>query len=200
MVLSPWYRLALSIVLLGVMLMGWLPRLDKLYYHSMGKRELIDMGDATAFSEKSSSVKPNSFVEISGILGPQAATLRGLRVGSFRYGRYQIRHLLGSKIYIEYPEEKYHPLFNPYTRVTVKGRLSSFGPDSELGKVRDFFASHYHKPIDPQAMLVVVDEEPRTEFIYVVLFVFSMAILLVSFYFSIRGLIQRKKAEQREQD
>lgn len=186
---SPWYRLALSIVLLAVMIFAWIPRIDELSYHTWGSKELIDIGDATSFATKADSIKPNSYVSVSGILGNKAATLRGLRAGSLRFGRYQVRHLLGSRLYIEYPEEKYHPTFNPFTRVTVKGRLSSFGPHSEMEKVRVFFKDHYNVKIDDNAMLIVVDEEPRTQYRYMVLFLISLALLLTSFYYSLRGFL-----------
>lgn len=190
---SPWYRLALSIVLLAVMIFAWFPRLDELAYHTWGSKELIDLGDATSFAAKADTINPNSYVSVSGILGNKAATLRGLRAGSLRFGRFQVRHLLGSRLYIEYPEEKYHPIFNPFTRVTVKGRLTSFGPNSEMEKVRVFFKEHYNMQIDDKAMLVVIDEEPKTEYRYLVLFLLSIAILLVSFYFSIRGFLGNKE-------
>jgi len=184
---SPWLRLALSLVLLGVMYFAWKPRIEELYYHTLASKELIDLGDATTFADKRNDIKENSYVSVSGILGNKAATLRGLRAGSLRFGRFQVRHLLGSKLYIEYPEEKYHPIFNPFTRVSVKGRLTSFGPESEMAKVRDFFKDYYHTPVDKDAMLIVVDEVPRTEYIYLVLFLISLAILVASFYFSFRG-------------
>src|SRR5690606_4004391 len=132
-------------------------------------------------------VPANSFVSVSGILGNKAATLKGLRSGSFRFGRYQVRHLLGSKLYIEYNEASYHHLFRPFMRVNVQGRLVSFGPDSELVKVRQFFKDYYNMTIDDQAMLIVVDEKPRSELVYSIFAVISLIIIALSFYFSIRG-------------
>lgn len=189
--MSPWYRLALSIVLLGVMIFAWQTRFDELIYHSVARNKLIEIGDATNFNEIKETIKPNSYVQLSGILGNKAASISGLRAGSLSFGRFQIRHLLGSNLYIEYPEGKYHPIFNPFTRVTVRGRLTSFGPDSEMNKVREFFKKHYHKAIDDSAMLVVVDEEPQSQARYAVLFLISLAILALSFYFSLRGLLRK---------
>lgn len=191
--------MALSIVLLVFMILAWHSRWDELCYHTWpSSKELIDLGDATSFAAIADTVPLNSFVSVSGVLSNKAATLRGLRAGSLRFGRFQVRHLLGSTLYIEYPEEKYHPIFNPFTRVNVKGRLTSFGPDSELSKVRDFFKDQYHRPLDDKAMLIVVDEEPNTQYIYAVLFLLSIAILVTSFYFSIRGFMHRNRGASKD--
>ncbi len=182
---SPYYRLFLSLVMLSVIGWLWSNRLDELAYHTWSKAELVELGDAKNFSEQ--QVPANAYVSVSGVLGNKAATLKGLRAGSFRVGRYQVRHLLGSKLYIEYPEEKYHKNFSPFTRVHVKGRLVSFGSDSELDKVRAFFKDYYNTPVDDKAMLIVVDEEPRSEFIYVLIALISILLVLLSFYFSLRA-------------
>lgn len=185
---SPWYRLALSILLLGMVLWLWSTRFDELAYHTWQSHELIDLGDATAFSEQQDNIPPNSYVRVSGILGNKAATLKGLRAGSLRFGPYQIRHLLGSKLYIEYDEEKYHKNWSPFTRVEVSGRLVSLGPNSELTKVRDFFARYYNRPIADNAMLIVVDETPKSQWRYPLLFGISLIIVLTSFYFAVLGI------------
>ncbi len=187
---SPWYRLVLSILLTAAVSWLWHNRLDELAYHTWEGHELIELGDAKFFQEKQASIPLNSFVSVSGVLGNKAATLKGLRAGSFRFGRFQVRHLLGSKLYIEYDESKYHALFRPFSEIRVKGRLVSFGPDSELVKVRDFFKEYYNAPVDDNAMLIVVDEEPRSEKIYSVLALLSLAIIISSFYFSLRGFFR----------
>ncbi|HXW60127.1 MAG TPA: hypothetical protein VEK06_01180 [Myxococcota bacterium] len=191
--LSPWYRLALSVLLLAAMVWLWSGRFSELRYHTWQNEELVDIGDARQFEEKRQQILPNSYVSVSGILGNKAASLSGLRAGSFRFGRYQIRHLLGSKLYVEYNEAKYHEKFSPFTRIDVKGRLVSFGPNSEMSKVRDFFEKYYHQPIDDSAMLIVVDETPRSEMIYALVFIVSIIIILYSFYSSIKGLTKAKK-------
>lgn len=183
---SRWYRCALSLLLVIVMALFWSTRIDELFYHTVGKTELIDLGDATLYSQTMPDAPANSFVSISGILGNKAATLRGLRAGSFRYGRYQVRHLLGSKIYIEYKESQYHSSFNPFTRVSVQGRLVPFGPDSELSKVRAFFKEYYNLQIDDKAMLIVVDEKPRNEIIYSILFLLSLLLTGLSIFSTYR--------------
>jgi hypothetical protein len=187
-----WYRLSLSLLLLIAVIWLWESRFNELVYHAWSSAELIDIGDALSFDKVQDEIPKNSYVEVTGILGNKAATLNGLRAGSFRFGRYQVRHLLGSKLYIEYDESKYHSKFSPFTRVAVKGRLTSFGPNSELKKVRTFFKDYYHQAIDDKAMLIVVDEQPRSEFIYGFLFFISIVILVTSFYFSLRMFWKRE--------
>ncbi len=184
---SPWYRLALSILLCLTIFWLWYSRFDELAYHTWAQSELIELGDATSFGELREQIPANSYVSVSGILGNKAATLKGLRSGSFRFGRYQVRHLLGSKLYIEYNEESYHELFRPFMRVSVKGRLISFGPDSELVKVRQFLKEYYNVTVDDKAMLIVVDEKPRSELIYAIFGAVSIIIVALSLYFSVRG-------------
>lgn len=184
---SPWYRLALSILLTAAVIWLWHSRLDELAYHTVEDPDLIELGDAKFFHEKQASIPRNSYVSVSGVLGNKAATLKGLRAGSFRFGRYQVRHLLGSKLYIEYDEEKYQSTFSPFSTVAVKGRLVSFGPDSALVQVRQFFKDYYNITVDDKAMLIVVDEEPRSEIIYLILALLSVVIIITSFYFSLRG-------------
>lgn len=195
---SRWYRLALSALLLVVIGWLWSTRLDELVYHTIHKSELIDLGDATAFSEKQDEIPVNSYVSVSGILGNKAATLSGLRAGAFRFGRYQVRHLLGSKLYVEFDEAKYRGRFNPFTRITVKGRLVPFGVGAELEKVRVFFKEYYNQPVDEKAMLVVVDESPRSEFVYIILFVLSLVMLALSIYSSVKWLKQPSNEDHQE--
>jgi hypothetical protein len=184
------YRIALSIVLLCVVCGFWYTRFDELAYSMWQNPNVIELGDATSFLEH--SIKPNSYVKITGILGNQAATLKGLRTGSLRYGTFQVRHLLGSKLYIEYDQERYHQSFNPFTRVEISGRLVSFGPGSDLEKVRDFFARHYKRPIADNAMLVVVDEKPRSQWRYLLCFCLSIMLVTLSFYLAIMSLKNKK--------
>jgi hypothetical protein len=189
-----WYRLALSILLFFAVWWFWSSRFDELSYHTIAKSELVDMGDASTYASREKSIPFNSYVSVTGILGNKAATLRGLRAGSLRFGRYQVRHLLGSKIYIEYHEGTYHKKFQPFTRVDVQGRLVSFGPGSELQKVRDFFEKYHNVKIDNNAMLVVIDEKPRSEILYSLIFLITMIVLVISFYFSLRDILAKSKS------
>ncbi|MCA9508347.1 MAG: hypothetical protein KC505_08005 [Myxococcales bacterium] len=184
---SPWYRLSLSAVLFISVFWLWYSRFDELAYHTWEKSELIDIGDALNFSEQRAKIPPNSYVSVSGVLGNKAASLKGLRSGSFRFGHYQVRHLLGSKLYIEYPESVYGRTYRPFMKVQLKGRLVSFGPDSELIKVRQFFKDYYNVKVDDSAMLIVVDEEPRSELIYLIFALLSVCVIILSFYFSLRS-------------
>ncbi len=193
-----WYRLALSVLLLVVVVWLWSTRFDELVYHTIGTSDLIELGDATQFSVKQDQIAPNSYVSATGILGNKAATLSGLRAGSFRIGRYQVRHLLGSKLYVEFNEEKYRSRFNPYTRITVQGRLVPFGPGSELEKVRVFFKDYYNQPVDDNAMLIVVDEAPRSELVYAAMFFVSIFALTVSAVSSVRMLRRTRKDDDDE--
>lgn len=181
-----WYRLSLTLLLLIAIGWLWHNRFDELAYHTWSQSPLIELGDAVSFEKIREQIPTNSYVSVSGILGNKAASLSGLRAGSFRFGRYQVRHLLGSKLYIEYDEAKYHSRFSPFTRITIKGRLTPFGPGSELNKVRVFFKDYYNQVVDDKAMLIVVDEEPRSQFIYPLILAISIIIVLLSLYFSLR--------------
>lgn len=189
--MNRWYRLLLSLLLLGSIVWLWVGRYDELAYHTMGNKELIDLGDAVSF-DKNNNPPFNRYVSVTGVLGNKAATLSGLRAGAFRFGRYQVRHLLGSKIYVEYNEAQYHNLFSPFTRITVKGRLTPFGRGSELEKVRRFFKSYYNQEVDDHAVLIVVDEEPKSQPVYAILFLLSLAVLILSFYSTFKAFKRAK--------
>jgi|SRR5579871_46068 len=191
MLSSRWYRFLLSILLLLAMIWLWSSRVKELAYHTWQSPEIIDIGDARNFEDKRLSLPSNSYVSVSGTLGNKAATISGLRAGAFRFGRYQIRQLLGSKLYVEYNEQKYHSKFNPFTHISVTGRLIPFGTGAELAKVRDFFQQYYHQPVDERAMIVVVDEKPQSEIIYPVLFIASILLIVLSFCFSARAFWSR---------
>ena len=77
--------------------------------------------------------------------------------------------------------------FSPFKRITITGRLSAFGPGSELEKVRQFFKSYHHSVVNDRAMLITVDEVPKKEWKYPVFFTISILLVILSFYFSIRG-------------
>lgn len=188
---SEWMRLLLSVWLLVAFIWLWATRFDELAYHTWSKAQLVDIGDVVSFDR--TSVPEQSFVSVTGVLGNKAATLRGLRAGSFRFGRYQVRHLLGSKIYIEYDEAKYHAQFNPFKRITVQGRLIPFGAGSELEKVRTFFKDYYGHKVDDNAMLVVVDETPRSQYIYVIAFLISAGLIIFSFIATIRMFLRARR-------
>lgn len=187
-----WYRLALSCFLLIAVISLWVTRFDELIYHTLASESLIDLGDAIGFDNIKNKDKLNQYVKLTGILGNKAATISGLRAGSFRIGRYQVRHLLGSKLYVEYEEAKYHKYFNPFTQITVTGRLLDFGPNSELKKVRDFFKQYHGQIIDNNAMIIVVDEKPRSEIIYIVFFITSWLLIIISFWSSIKLFRQQE--------
>lgn len=193
-----WYRVALSGLLVVVIVWLWWTRVDELVYHTVGRGNLVELGDATSFSEQQGKIPENSYVSVTGILGNKAATLSGLRAGSFRMGRYQVRHLLGSKLYVEFDEAQYRSQFSPFTRITVSGRLTSFGPGSELEKVRKFFKDYYNQTVDDKAMLIVVDERPRSEPIYAIMFIVSLLVIVVSVYSSVR--MWRNRAQDNVQD
>lgn len=177
-------RLAVTLIMIATVSFFWYTRLDELYYHTFASSELIDLGNAVDFASKENSIKANTYVSVTGVLGNKAATLRGLRAGSLRYGRYQVRNLIGSKLFLEFDESKYLPSFNQFTRVAVQGRLVSFGPNSELESVRDFYKEYYKSPVDEKAMIIIVDETPKTEFRYAVLFIITLLLFGISLYFS----------------
>lgn len=193
-----WYRPVLTMVMIGAVVWFWSTRFDELRYHTLGRDQVTAIGDAQAYEGMKDQIPVNSLVSVTGILGNNAATLSGLRTGSLRYGRFQVRHLLGSKLYIEYDEAKYHSSFSPFNRVSVTGRLTSFGTDSEIGKVRDFFNNRYRSPVADDAMLVVVDELPKTQFRYIIAFLISALLVAFSIYSSVRAFKKPPPPEPEE--
>ncbi len=193
-----WFRLLLTCLLVIVVSWFWSTRFDELIYHTVGSTELIELGDAVNFGAKQNEVPLNSYVEVSGILGNKAATLRGLRAGSLRFGRYQVRHLLGSKLYVEFDEEALRDRFTPFTRINIKGRLTSFGPNSELEKVRAFFKDYYNQSVDDKAMLIVMDEAPRSGIVYPIMFAVSILVVIASIWSTIAMF--RRRRENDDQD
>lgn len=182
-------RLLLSGLVCLAVIVLWYSRFDELFYHTVASSNVVELGDARHFDKIKHSIKPNTYVHVTGVLGNKAATISGIRAGSFRCGRHQVRHLLGSKIYLEYSESKYHNKWSPFTEVSVKGRLNKFGPNSDLKQVRKFFSKHYNHHVADDAIIVVVDEIPRSENKYLLLFMFSLFLVGVSFYSAIRTII-----------
>lgn len=187
-----YYRLFLTVVLIFAVGSFWYTRFDELVYHTIGSSNLINIGDAVDFSVENNQVKPNSYVEVSGVLGNKAATLRGLRAGSLRYGKFQVRNLLGSKLFIEFDQDKYFEKFNrPFVRVNITGRLIDFSKNSELRAVRDFYKNHYDTIVDEKAMIIVVDEKPRNELKYPLLFLLSIILVVSSIFHSLRAFLKQ---------
>lgn len=184
MLKNQWVKLFLSILVLLSFVWLWNTRFDELAYHTWQHHDLLELGEAT--SVDFTKIPDNTFVHITGVLGTKAATIRGMREGSFRYGPFQIRPIVGSKVYLEFDQDKYLNQFVPFSRIDIKGRLASFGPGSDLQKVRDFFAKQYGKVVDGDARIIIVDEEPRTQWRYLFLFICSLLVVAFSFFVSLQ--------------
>jgi hypothetical protein len=179
------FRLLLSFLLLFGL--SWLcsDRLDELRYFFIGQ-PLVVLGNVLDL--KNDQLHDGQYVEVSGVLGNRAATITGIRSGSFRYGSFQIRHLLGSPIFVEFDQSRAAKEFDAYRQVTVKGRLTDFGPQSEMKCVREFFETRLKMQVPEGAKLLVIDEAPRQGWRYPVMFMLAIVLTLASFWFSLRGL------------
>lgn len=171
-----------TMLLIGV---SWIfyDRIGELQYF-FAPSSLVQLGDVLSLPPEK-SLPINQYVELKGILGNRAAAIKGLRGGSFRVGTFQVRHLLGSPIFVEF-DQSLASKMTAYTQVTLRGRLADFSPGGELGRVRKFFETRLKMEIPPNARLLIVDEKPMQEWRYPILFVLGFVLVLTSFYFTLR--------------
>ena len=179
----PWTRLAVTLLLLAAL--GWLATdmFDEAVYHFKGG-ELVVVGDVTAATTE--QLEPGQHVQLTGVLGNKAATVQGLRPGSFRRGPIQIRQLLGSQVFVEFDQDELYGRYQPFRRITTKGRLVDFGPGGDLGSVRQYFASHFLMDIPPGARLLIVGEEPGGMNTEMIILLLMLLIAAASVAFSAR--------------
>lgn len=188
MFFAKYSKLLLSFLMIVAIVFFWYTRFDELIYHSFASKELIDLSNAQELNRETQEKYFNKFVSITGVLGNKAATLNGLRSGSLRYGRYQVRNLIGSKVFIEFDEEKYLPKFSQFTKVTVQGRFVPFGTAKELSSVREFYQKYHKMTIDKDAVIIIVDEFPKTQWRYLIAFILTLIIVSISFYTAYRSI------------
>jgi hypothetical protein len=153
----PWTRLAVSLASVGMLFWLGADGLDELAYH-FSSTPLESLGDVTG--QDGTALPEGRYVELQGVLGNKAATVNGLRPGSFRRGPIQVRQLLGSPVFVEFDQDSLYERYQPFTRVTVKGRLVAFGPGGDLAPVRDYFSRKFLMEMGPGTKLLIVGEQP----------------------------------------
>lgn len=179
-----------------VFALGWLvwPTKDELAYHFSGA-EIVDLGDVTAL-DPAKELPLEVPVRVTGVLGNKAAVISGaFRPGSYRGGPVQIRQLLGAPIFVEFDQEALGDEYTAFTRVTVEGRLSDFGPDSELKAARAYFWERFGMAIPDDARVLVVGEMPGQLWRYPILLIVALLLAATSVTFAILGLRRRVVVE-----
>ena len=168
--------------------LAWLLQdsVDELKYHFSGQ-EIQDLGGAVSvLSEKDLPLE--QYVRVQGILGNKAATISGLRPGSLRRGPVQVRHLLGTPIYVEFDQDTYLESYSPFTEVMIEGRLSDFGAQSELTAVRDYFWNRFRIEVPSNARLLIADERPGEMWRYPIGFLLCGLLALTSLIFLFKSM------------
>lgn len=180
-----WSKLFLTVGVVFALVWLGADGLDELRYHFSGQ-ELTHLGDAASVSKE--DLAPGTYVRLSGVLGNKAATVTGLRPGAFRRGPYQVRQLLGSPVFVEFDQDALYERYQPFTRVTVEGRLVDFGPGGDLTAVRHYFQDRFQLGIPPGSRLLVVGEQPGALWRYPVIYLFFLVIGGLSVAFFVRTL------------
>jgi hypothetical protein len=179
-----------------VFALGWLmwPTKDELAYH-FSSAEIVDLGDVTAL-DPGRELPLEVPARVTGVLGNKAAVISGaFRPGSYRSGPVQIRQLLGAPIFVEFDQEALGDEYTAFTRVTVEGRLSDFGPRSELSAARGYFWERFGMSIPDDARVLVVGEMPGTMWRYPILLAVALLLAATSVTFAILGLRRRVVVE-----
>jgi hypothetical protein len=180
------HRVVLS--LLVALSLAWLllDAVDELKYH-FSAQEVLDLGGAVSFLSDD-KLPLEKFVRVQGVLGNKAATISGLRPGSLRRGPVQVRHLLGTPIYVEFDQDAHLEEYGQFTEVMIEGRLSDFGPNSELTSVRDYFWNRFRTEIPQNARLLIADERPGEMWRYPIAFALCVLLAVMSFVFLFRSM------------
>lgn len=181
----PWTRLAVSIASIGMLIWLGADGLDELAYHFSGQ-QVEPLGDVTG--KDGNDLVAGSYVELTGVLGNKAATVNGLRPGSFRRGPIQVRQLLGSPVFVEFDQDALYERYQPFTRVTVQGRLVEFGPGGDLEPVRDYFSRKFLMEMGPGTKLLVVDEKPGELWRYPIIMLLMLAMAAMSMFLVARAM------------
>lgn len=188
------HRLILTVAV--VFALGWLvwPTKDELAYH-FSSAETVDLGDVTAL-DPSQPLPLEVPVRVTGVLGNKAAVISGaFRPGSYRGGPVQIRQMLGAPIFVEFDQEALGDEYTAFSRVTVEGRLSDFGKDSELAVARSYFWERFGMALPDDARVLIVGELPGTMWRYPILLVLALLLAATSVTFAVLGLRRRVVVE-----
>lgn len=185
------FRIVLSCTLLFGACWLWSDRLDELAYF-FSRAPLIELGEG--INVPAEQLKNNSFVAVEGVLGNRAVLVSGLFSGTFWLGGMEIRHMLGTPIFVAFDHSIYGEKWKAYTRVRIQGRLADFGPKSDLQRVRRFFSQRLNFDPPDNAKLLIANEAPFAQWRYPVLFVVSCIIVALSFWFSLRPAFRSQKA------
>jgi len=169
-----------------VFALGWLAVdwIDEVRYH-FGPVDVVDLG-VVDLDPDAAPPPAGTYVRVQGVLGNKAATLDGLRPGSLRWGPVQVRQLMGARLYVEFDQTALVDRYQPFTRVTVEGRVADFGPTSELRRVREYLEREQRIAIPKDARVVVVGEKPGAMWTYVIALVVACLVAL----FSVIGLVR----------
>jgi hypothetical protein len=111
-------RILLTLTLAFALFWIWSDRVDELAYF-LKPQKLRDLGSVVSI-KTFDDIPDNSYIQISGILGNKAATVTGVRTGSFRYGPIQVRNVLGSPVFVEFDETRYQKNFVPFQEIKVR--------------------------------------------------------------------------------
>lgn len=179
-----------------VFALGWLmwPTRDELAYH-FSSAEVVDLGDAAAL-DPAEPLPLEVPVRVTGVLGNKAAVISGaFRPGSYRSGPVQVRQLLGAPIFVEFDQDALGDEYTAFTRVTVEGRLSDFGPGSELEAARRYFWERFGLALPDDARVLIVGEMPGEMWRYPALLLLALLLAATSVTFAILGLRRRVVVE-----
>ncbi|MFZ9886281.1 MAG: hypothetical protein ACO3JL_02160 [Myxococcota bacterium] len=184
------HRLVLTAAV--VVAIGWMlwPIRDEVAYH-FSDAEVLDLGDATSLVAEG-DLPVNVPARISGVLGNKAAVVSGaFRPGSYRRGPVQVRQILGAPVFLEFDQDELGDRYTTFARVTVEGRLTDFGPGSEMEPARRYFWERFGMALPNNARLLVVDERPGQMWRYPVLVVLGVVLAGMSLTFAALGLRRR---------
>lgn len=169
--------------------LAWLASdwVDELQYHFSGA-ELVDLGEIMDLPDV--ELPLTGYAQISGVLGNKAATISGLmRPNSLRGGPVQIRQVIGAPLYIEFDQDKHLDDYAPFKTVTVKGRLTDFGPASELKPVHRYLRESLGVELTHKSRLLILDEVPGEMWRYPIALLLLLLLAGVSCMLFYRGSI-----------
>lgn len=177
-------RIVLAVA--AVLASAWVlvPTIDELAFHFRQQAEPLDIADGRA--DVLAKVPDGTWVKASVVLGNKAAEIPAWRSGSLRFGPITVREVVGAPLFVEFASDAHKDLL-PFSDVEVAGRLVSFGADSELSSVRQWFETRMGLAVSPAARAIVVDEKPGAMTTYLVAWIVSMAVVV----FSIGGIVRR---------
>lgn len=192
-VVQPTKLLLTAAVVFALAWLAW-PTRDEIAYH-FSSQDVLDLGDAASI-DRSKPLPLERHVRVTGVLGNKAAVISGaFRPGSYRRTPVQVRQMLGAPIFVEFDQDALGEEYTTFTQVTVEGRLSDFGPRSELGAARQYFFSRFNMPIEEGARVLIVGERPGEMWRYPILLLLCVLLAATSIFFAVRGLLRRVVVE-----